>query len=377
MQIPFVYGRIAENENFTDRKEEQETLYRNLSGLINTVIISPRRWGKTSLVNQVLRRFKGDTSVLVCQMDIFNCRTEEQFYHTYANAVLRSHSSALDNFVSNARKYLGRLLPTVTLSDVGQTVELSFGLSFRENRMTYDEILELPHALCRETGKKMIVCIDEFQNINDYEDPMAFQRKLRAHWQRHSDVCYCLYGSKRHMLLDIFNNYSMPFYKFGDILFLSKIAREEWSRFIAERFAATGKDIEPNACGMIADLTQNHPYYVQQLSQQTWLRTEKLATTDTVRHAFEDIVGQLSLLFANLIDTLTARQINFLLAVAEGVCNFSAKDTLEKYKLGTSANIKNLRKATLEKDLIDLLPGNQATLQDPLFEYWLKYIYRK
>ena len=84
----------------------------------------------------------------------------------------------------------------------------------------------------------------------------------------------------------------------------------------------------------------------------------------------------MSLLFTNIIDTLTSRQISFLIAVADGVVNFSSKDILKQYQLGTSANIKNLKKATLEKDLIDILPGNIIEIQDPAFEYWLKNVYQ-
>lgn len=88
------------------------------------------------------------------------------------------------------------------------------------------------------------------------------------------------------------------------------------------------------------------------------------------------MIGQLSLLFTNIIDSLTSRQISFLIAVADGVVNFSSKDILKHYQLGTSANIKNLKKATLEKDLIDILPGNTIEIQDPAFEYWLKNVYQ-
>ena len=88
------------------------------------------------------------------------------------------------------------------------------------------------------------------------------------------------------------------------------------------------------------------------------------------------MIGQLSLLFTNIIDSLTSRQISFLIAVADGVVNFSSKDILKHYQLGTSENIKNLKKATLEKDLIDILPGNTIEIQDPAFEYWLKNVYQ-
>ena len=377
MEAPFVYGRIADDLNFTDRKNEVALLTQNFKNLINTVIISPRRWGKTSLVNKCAKLLSEENNnTLVCQVDIFNCRTEEQFYTAYANALMRVSTSAWEEFVAGVKKYLSRMAPTVSLSEGSQSYELSFGIGFKDNRLSYDEILDLPQQIAKDKGKKIIVCIDEFQNINEYEDSLAFQRKLRAHWQTHTSVCYCLYGSKRHMLLSIFNDYSMPFYKFGDILFLQKIERKDWVAFISQRFADTGKQISDELSGMIADKMKNHPYYTQQLSQQTWLRTSKECSEAIVNEAFNSLIGQLSLLFTNIIDSLTSRQISFLIAVADGVVNFSSKDILKHYQLGTSANIKNLKKATLEKDLIDILPGNTIEIQDPAFEYWLKNVYQ-
>lgn len=376
MEAPFVYGRIADEQNFTDRKDEVVLLNQNFNNLINTIIISPRRWGKTSLVNKCARLLSEKSKdIWVCQVDIFNCRTEEQFYTAYANALMRMSTSAWEEFVAGVKKYLGRMAPTVSLSEGSQSYEMSFGISFKENRLSYDEILDLPQRIAQDRGKKIIVCIDEFQNINEYDDSLAFQRKLRAHWQKQTSVCYCLYGSKRHMLLSIFNDYSMPFYKFGDILFLQKIKREDWISFISKRFTETGKQISDTLCGMIADKMKNHPYYTQQLSQQTWLRTTETCSEEIVSEAFNSLIGQLSLLFTNIIDSLTSRQISFLIAVADGVTNYSSKEVLKQYQLGTSANIKNLKKATLEKDLIDILPGNVIEIQDPAFEYWIKNIY--
>lgn len=378
MDTPFLYGRIADNENFTNRKNETEFLMRNFRGLINTIIISPRRWGKTSLVHKVAKSLsKEDKNIIICQVDIFNCRTEEEFYTVFASSLLKATSTVWEEFVSSVKKYLGRLAPIISISDATQTYELSFGIDFKDSRLSYDEILDLPQVIANDTKKRMVVCIDEFQNINEYEEPLAFQRKLRSHWQKHTSVSYCLYGSKRHMLLNIFNDYGMPFYKFGDILFLSKINREEWVAFISQRFLSTGKQISEELSGIIADKMKNHPYYTQQLSQQVWFRTPGSGCTkDIVEEAFSSLIDQLSLLFANVIDSLTPKQINFLLAVADGNTNFSSKEVLSKYKLGTSANIKNLKKATLEKDLIDVLPNNVIEIQDPAFEYWLRYVYK-
>lgn len=377
MEAPFVYGRLAQLDNYTNREQELQFLKNNFMSLINTIIISPRRWGKTSLVNRVSEelRKERDKDFIICNLDIFNCRSEEQFLKMYANAILKASTSKWEEFVEGVKKYLGRLVPNISFSDTTQTYEFSFGVDLKEPQRSFDEILDLPQQIATDTGKRVIVCIDEFQNINEYHDTLAFQRMLRAHWQRHDKVCYCLYGSKRHLLMNIFSNYDMPFYKFGDILFLKKISREDWVKFITERFTATNKHISEKLSGQIADTMQNHPYYTQQYSQQVWLRTDYESNEDILQVALTSLIEQLSLLFTNIIDSLNVRQISFLQAVIMGEKNFSAKETLKKYDLGTSANIKNIKKTLLEKDLIDILPNNIIVLQDPTFEYWLKNYY--
>jgi hypothetical protein len=172
--------------------------------------------------------------------------------------------------------------------------------------------------------------------------------------------------------MHIFNNYEMPFYRFGDVLFLQKINRNDWIKFISERFKVTGKQISDLLCGEIADSMQNHPYYVQQYSQQVWLRTPKECTQSILNEALQGLIDQLSLLFTNIVDSLTARQIAFLTAIVAGETNFSSKEVLRKYDLGTSANIKNLRNTLLAKDLIDMLPHNKIELQDPVFLHWMR-----
>jgi AAA+ ATPase superfamily predicted ATPase len=372
MRTPFIYGRLAKSDNFTDRVKERLLLANNFSGLVNTVIISPRRWGKTSLVRAVSEELKNSKEgLMVCHIDIFNCKTEEQFLKSYANAVLRTTHSAWDDFVSGAKKYLGRFAPNISFSDAAQTYELSLGVNFKDSVLSVDEVLDLPQKIAEDKKKKIVVCVDEFQNINSYSDSLAFQQTLRAHWQLHDRVGYCLYGSKRHLLMDIFGNSNMPFYKFGDILFLQKISREDWIAFIRKHFESTKKSISEELSGQIADLMQNHPYYTQQYSQQVWLRTKNICTAEILQEALESMMLQMSLLFTNILDELSARQAAFLKAILAGETNFSSKEALRKYDLGTSANIKNLRKSLLEKDIIDILPQKRIVLQDPVFELWL------
>lgn len=371
MDIPFVFGKVADGADFTDRIPDTDRLVNNFRGLVNTVIISPRRWGKTSLVNHAMECMKDEKEYILCKVDIFNCRTEAHFYQTYVNAILRASYSKMDEFIAAAKKYVGTFGPKLSLSDSSMKYELALGIDFKDKQYSYDEILDLPQKIAEEKNRKFVVCIDEFQNVSTYDDSLGFQRKLRSHWQNHNKVGYCMYGSKRHMLLDIFSNYEMPFYKFGDVMFLEKISESNWVEYITLRFANTGKQIAPETAAHLARRVECHPYYVQQLAQLTWLRTSDVCCKDTVDDAFNSLVEQLSLLFSNIVDSLTARQINFLLAIVNGEKNFSSREVLQKYNLGTSANIKNLRKALQDKDLIDVMP-NSTEMQDPVFAYWIK-----
>ena len=271
METPFVFGKFAVDQNFTNRNSERARLSGNFSGLVNTVLISPRRWGKSSLVQRsALEAMSADKDLHFCFLDAFNIRTEEQFYLALASEVLKISASKLEVIIENAKRLIGAFLPKLSFSP-GNQDELSLSLDWKEVKKHPDAILDMAETVAAEKGWKLVICIDEFQNIATFENQLAFQKKLRSHWQKHQHVAYCLYGSKRHMLMDVFTSSSMPFYKFGDILFLEKIHKDNWIPFICSRFEDTQKYINETNAALIADLAECHPYYVQQLAQQSWL----------------------------------------------------------------------------------------------------------
>lgn len=376
MEMPFVFGKVATGENFTDRSEETERLLQNFRGLVNTTIISPRRWGKSSLVARVAELIqKQEKSLKICMIDLFNVRTEEEFYTLLANSILKAVSTKWEEIVADAKHFLGRLVPRISFS-TGQDAEVSFGVSWEELQRNPDEVLDLAEALAEAKGIRVMVCVDEFQNVAYFDDALAFQKKLRAHWQRHSRVGYCLFGSKRHMLLEVFADPSMPFYKFGDLLFLQKIAKVEWIPFIQRRFEDTGKTIDTAEAGRLVDLVDNHPYYVQQLAQQVWLRTSQKADLNLVEAAYNGLIDQLSLLFLNLMETFSNAQIAFLHALIAGEKQLSSKRVLQKYTIGTSGNVVRIRQNLIEREILDT-KEDALVFQDPLFEGWLRKCYFK
>jgi AAA+ ATPase superfamily predicted ATPase len=367
---PFVFGKLATKSDFTDRGNEVSLLTSNFRRLVNTIIISPRRWGKTSLVNRVSEILGSqDPDLKICHVDLFNVRTEQDFYITLASEILKATSTRWEERMQNAKDFLSRLLPRISFSPDAQS-EISFGIGLDELKKNPDEILNLAETIAIERKLKIIVCIDEFQGIGEFGEQLAFQKKLRSHWQRHTHVSYCLYGSKRHMLLNVFSNPSMPFYKFGDLIFLEKISVENWVEFIQLRFSETGKKISIENATLIANITENHPYYVQQLAQQSWLRTDSICSNAIVNEAYNGIINQLGLLFINITESLSTMQLNFLKAILSGEKQLSSQSTLQKYKLGTSGNIIRLKQSLLTREIIDI-NANQIDLQDPIYKYWL------
>jgi len=378
METPFIFGKLAVEQNFTNREKERQRLTGNFSGLVNTVLISPRRWGKSSLVQKsALEAMSVDPNLHVCFLDAFNIRTEEQFYLALASEILKISASKIEMLIENANRLIGAFLPKLSFSP-GNQDELSLSLDWKEVKKHPDTILDMAEKIAAEKGWKLIVCIDEFQNISTFENQLAFQKKLRSHWQKHQHVAYCLYGSKRHMLMDVFTSSSMPFYKFGDILFLEKIARDSWIPFICSRFEDTQKYISKSNAALIADLAECHPYYVQQLAQQSWFRTATDCSEEIIGNAHEGIVSQLSLLFQSKTEELSTPQVNFLKALLDGVEKFSSKNIIDDYQLGSSANVVRIKKALENKEIIDIMAGNILVL-DPMYKNWLvtRYFIKK
>jgi hypothetical protein len=375
-KLPFIFGRSTDAANFTDREKESSQLALNFKSLINTTIISPRRWGKTSLVEATAKRVMAENKkIKVCFLDIFNVRDETEFYVYFAKEILKATASRWEEMAANAKDFLSQLLPKISFSPDSQA-EISFGISWKSLQRSPDDILNLAENIAKSKNIHIVVCIDEFQAISDFADSLAFQRKLRSHWQHHHNVAYCLYGSKRHMLLDIFSNASTPFYKFGDIMFLQKIDNAAWSRFIKKRFQDSGKKIRLTTAGYIAAKVDNHSYYVQQLAQQAWLRSAKTCTEEIVDNSLQSIKNQLSLLFTGITEGLSATQINFLKAVLNGESAFSSQAVLQNYRLGTSGNLPKIKAALSSKEIIDI-QGKNVEILDPIFKLWLKEDYFK
>ncbi len=367
---PFIFGVATSGENFTDREKETARLLSNFQHGVNTVLISPRRWGKTSLVQKVCHLAQSD-KVKVVYLDIFSCRSERDFYDAFAAAILKQTSSKLDEWLENAKLFLSRISPKISLGPDPAT-DFSISLEMNPKGNDIDEILQLPEKIAQKKGYNIVVCIDEFQQIAEFKDSKIFQKRLRSIWQLQKSVSYCLFGSKKHLMNELFEKKSLPFYKFGDAIYLQKIGTSDWIDYICSRFEATGKHISRDLAEKICQRVDNHSSYVQQLAWLVWIHTNEIATEQDFEAAYQDIIDQNTPLFEKQTDSLTTYQMNFLRAIIDGVhSEFTAQEILQKYQLGSSANVSIVKRALVKKELIEI-EKRQVIIPDPVMAVWLK-----
>jgi hypothetical protein len=369
MKSQFEFGKVISDMSFVDREKERNRLSANIDSAVNTILISPRRWGKTSLIAQVARE-KSNENTVFCFLDLFNIRTEEEFYQKLAVQLIKSTSSRWEDWIETGRRFIKNLVPRFSLGD-DPLHDFSVSFDLVALKQSPEEILGLPEKIAKEKNIRLVVCIDEFQNISFFDQPLAFQKQVRSYWQHHKQACYIIYGSKKHMMTELFQSPKMPFYRFGDLMMLQKIEKVYWVPFIIEGFQNTGKQISAEAAASIPEIMENHPYYVQFLSYQCWTNTETECTAATLQQACADVLDQQSILYQREVDSLTNFQLNYLKAVASGEKQLSAFEVVKKYRLGTPGNIRKMQTALENKEIIEV-NGKSIEISDPLFRLWIR-----
>ena len=370
MKKPFVYGKSVDADNFTDRQKETKRLLANFCYGMNTIIISPRRMGKTSLVRKVQKSVQ-DPKVKVIYMDVYDCRSEYDFLNRFASVIIKETAGTIDKVLDTLREFLSRVTPRISYSpEPLNDFQLTLGITPRD--FSPEEILNLPEVIAQKRNINIVVCIDEFQQIGEFPDSVTVQKRMRGVWQHQKSTSYCMFGSKNHMMMKIFQNKRMPFFMFGEMMYLDKIPREEWIDFITEKFQQQGKKISRDMAARICDTTQCHSSYVQQLSWNVLLEAGKEVTEQNIDDGICDTLEQNSGLFQNQIAGLTSYQMNFLRAICSGYhSDFTSKVVTQLFDLGAKSNIYRIKNALLDCELI-AIKMKKVYIADPVFEMWFK-----
>lgn len=373
---PFQFGTLATEDNFIDRVEDRKLLKQLLSSHINVMLISPRRWGKSSLVKKAMSELVvEDKNVRVCYIDAFSIGSEAEFYRTFASQVIACASSKMERWIEDAKKFLMGVVPQVVLND--QVTDFAaFDLKFVPQEKDKMTILQLPEMLAKEKGIRIVVCIDEFQQLANLPEYSDMEGKMRSVWQQQQLTSYCLYGSKRNMMLNIFNNSNSPFYRFGQVIFMNKIAKEHWMPFIVSAFENTGKSISTDFVERICDIVACHSWYLQQLCYFIWSYTATEVTEEVFELGLKQVMNINTPMFQNDTESLSSTQIEMLKAIANGEQHFSSQAVKQIYSLGNPNTIVKNKRALQNKDIVEM-QKNEFVFVDPIYQLWFKEEYCK
>ena len=376
MENPFVYGKVARGESFTDREAESEELMADIASGQSVIIFSPRRYGKTSLILEVLDRVR-EEGLLAVYLDLFKMTSEEGFIAAYAKELAKLQAGGVRSVLRSLRELLPRLVPKVVLKSEKAGVEVEFEFDPRSERAPLlDDLFDAVATIGTKSGKRAVVVFDEFQEIADWDGAGNVERHMRAHFQLHQSVSYIFMGSKRHLMQGIFQSKNRPFYRFGKHFPLGKIPRNEFAAFIQKRFGETGIQVVGTVTDEILNVTEDHPYYTQLLCHILWDRTReaRTVTADAVSSALPEVFLREAHAFQDLWDMLPlkARQVRVALAKEENSqVQVYSSDFLQKHNLGSASSVQRAVSRLMIEEILEKLTGGYQ-FTDIFFKRWIR-----
>jgi uncharacterized protein len=375
MDNPFIYGEIAPGASFTDRETELERLVTDLSDGQKVFLISPRRYGKSSLIRQALAAL-ARRGALTVEVTVSSHSSYLSFLEGYARAL-----AMVETRTQRARQWLTEAVSTARpeirldarLAGGGLSVAFPSVHSARDVARLANEVFALPGRLAAERKRTVVVALDEFQAVDSFNGG-SVEHALRAAAQQQRQVGYVFAGSEPSLMEKMIGP-KRPFYKAGPVMRLQKIPPRLFADWLESRFAASGIKPETGLGHAIVDLAGNLPYDVQRLAHETWddvramggraVRLEHLHDTLARLLAEQDTV------FEAIWQRLTLAQRAVLRAVVlqEGQGLLSA-DTRVRHRLGSTSTIQTSLNLLMKQDLIHK-EGSRFVVVDSLLREWV------
>jgi len=373
MQNPFRFGSVVSGEDFADRRRELAELGRELAGGQHVFLLSPRRYGKTSLILTLLGRLRGQ-GLLTAYVDVFRATTAAQLLELTAQTVLRGVESRPERVLRLAVDLLGKLRPQVGTDSRGKpTLSLEIGNSPRSVLAVQEEVLALPEELAQKRKRRVVLVFDEFQEIRRFPGA-GLEKAMRSHFQTHRHVSYLFAGSRESTLRDMASRERSPFYKFGRMVTLGPISQQEFVPFLQVRFKRGGLRLTNEMGDAVLAAADDVPYNVQRLCHQLWALREGKADRITERDigdAIAGIVEQDAPHFSAGWDRLSLHQRQVLQAVARsGGRNVFAGAFLTTHRLGSHSSVQTSLRQLLKEQVLAKVSG-EYRFADPFFREWV------
>jgi hypothetical protein len=371
---PFRFGALALDEAFADRQVELAELESDALAGQDVVLFAPRRFGKSSLLwrasqNLISRR------ALVAHVDLMTAPTLDRFAEKLAQSIHEDLASPLFRARERLRIFQGlRVSPSVTVNPEDGRFSFSFSAAASSGDLTAttERLLELPGQIAGERQRKVVLVLDEFQEVLDI-DP-ALPRLMRSVFQAQPEVAHFYLGSRRHTMERIFNDENEPFWRSAKRIELDVIAPEHFRPFIARRFQETGLGIEEPAIDLILEITGGHPHATQELCYFLWQRVAEgsVATEEQARAALADVLRSEDSHFTTVWDRATAHQRVLLQALAQEAGRPLTNDYRRRHGLPSTASVQRALGSLERSELVARRRGS-AWISEPFLAQWLTW----
>ena len=373
MDNPFVYGGAVTGEAFTDREKEIEELNRDLKSGESVFIISPRRYGKTSLILNVLSQMKSK-NIYTLYIDLYKATSLQKLLELYVREIAKAVESRVEKMFQFLKETLPGLRPSISLKPDGSA---SIGIDYipeASNAMKFlDEIYDLPQEIAVRKKKQFIIAFDEFQEITSFNGA-TIEKAMRASFQHHNKVSYLFAGSKKKMLYDMVSDPDRAFYIMGRIMNLSKLPREKFASFLLDAFKRTGYNIERGTIEAILTQVEEFPYNAQLLCHRLWddhCERRTIALSD-LEPALERIITEYMPIYISIWDNLTLPQRQVLQALARTTDNRPfTQEFIVKHQLGGASSVQGSINLLVKKQILDKENGSFG-FTDVFFKEWIK-----
>ena len=374
---PFRYGGIARGEYFADRRAQLTSLIADVRGGQDVVVISPRRVGKTSLVDRAVEELRR-RRVRVAYVDLFAAQTLPELADTLARGIFDGLLSRRERLLERAQDFVSRLsiTPRLTVTDDGKP-QFEFIAYERDEDVlpVLGELLATPGRVAAETGKPIALVLDEFQQVVQVD--ASLPTRFRTVFQQQPEVAHVYLGSKRHLMNRLFMQRGEALYRSAKPLALGPIAPEEFIGFLRERFATGGVTAPDEALHGILTLTGGLPYETQELCSFAWTRALPSGVLDegVVDRALQDVLDSEAARYVTIWDELRPSQRKLLRALAAEPGPIFAEAYRRKHRLGSASSMQRALDALERRELVEPHEAGGYTLSDLFLRLWLRRIY--
>jgi uncharacterized protein len=376
MQNPFVYGEVVPAAAFVNRVAELDRLVGDLAAGQKVFLISPRRYGKSSLIRRALAAMTR-RGALTVEVTVSSFSSYVAFLEGYARALVAAETKSdrvrswLRETIRSARAEVRYAPDTSPLGAI--TVSFPAVRSDRDVSRLAQEVFALPARLAETRRRQVVVALDEFQAIGGFNGG-SVEHAMRAAVQHQRDVGYVFAGSEP-SLMERMLGPKRPFYKAGPVIRLDKIPADEFAAFIDARFSRSGIKPEPGLGAAIVDLAGNLPYDVQRLAHETWddVRAggRRRATLDDLHQALRRLLTEQQTMFEAVWQRLTLAQRAVLRAVVlEDGHELLSADARTRHRLGGPSTVQAALAALVRDDLITRAGARYAVV-DSLLREWV------